>query len=226
MVQCYRGSSWCLTSCSSASACEVANSVLLESALPLVIFESQHFPPSTASARGVVLCPHDHFLYLWSHWYLAAASVAITASWGTRRAGSSILPGIPWAAGSATAGGGFGWGEPMLHRYPCHVHCKVHRLSHCRVGGVMGPSVAEGMGSQASWPTLPDAYGCHGGWGDGVTCVTSPATAKFSGAAGSAAAGGNPGLQAPPHCSPSSTPSMGSSPPTFRCTEVWNSPAP
>ena len=95
VVQCYCGSLWCLVICSSASAFEVANSSVLDSALPLVISESWHFSPSAASVRGVAPCLPYHFLCLRVCWCLAVATVTGIATWGTRMKGFSAASGNP-----------------------------------------------------------------------------------------------------------------------------------
>ena len=98
-------------------------------------------------------------------------------------------------------------------------------------GGVAGPeswvaSMADGTGSQVLLPPCPVPCGCghHCSWKAGYVCAAFPDATGFSGAAGSATAAGGPGSQAH-NCSPCSISSLCSSPPTFRCTDVWNSPS-
>lgn len=59
--------------------------------MPLILFESLHFPRSIASVRGVALCIHYCFFCLWGHWYLASASVTAAAAWGPWMVGSSLI---------------------------------------------------------------------------------------------------------------------------------------
>ena len=72
---------------------------------------------------------------------------------------------------------------------------------------------------------IPCGCGCCCSQEAGVMCAASPAVTGFSGAAGSATVAGSRDYK---HhlCFPlSSASSVCSSPPTFRCTNVWNSPA-
>lgn len=89
------------------------------------------------------------------------------------------------------------------------------------MGGVMG---ASGAGEMVSGCTSTAAG--HPQLASGqVMGATSPPGAGFFEAVGSAATPGGPGSQAQPPQSPSVASSVCSSPPSFRCIDVWNSPA-
>ena len=89
--------------------------------LPLVIFESWHFPPSTTSLRGVAWCPCCPCLCLWGHWYLSAASVSGIPAWGTGMASPSATSEVSCVASSAAVGGGWRGGRSQGSRCLCHV---------------------------------------------------------------------------------------------------------
>lgn len=135
----------------------------------------------------------------------------------------------------------------------CGLHClgwvRKRLEEACRELGVTGTSATPGVvrftvpplqGGKLEWwvPLQGGGWGCrshcfpflcghqhHCGQEAGVICATSPDAAGFSRVVGSAVMAGGPGLYALPMLFTSSTSSMCSSPPIFRCTDVWNSPA-
>ena len=80
--------------------------------LPLVIFESCHFPPSTVSVRDVALDPYCHRCCWWGTSEIAGSSAVCSSlgmggrEWnGTGVAGVSALTGVVGAAAGGSGGG-------------------------------------------------------------------------------------------------------------------------
>lgn len=84
---------------------------------------------------------------------------------------------------------------------------------------------ASGAGEMVAGPTSTAASHPRLASGQEVVGAASPPAAGFFEAVGSAATPGGPRSQAQPPQSPSAASSVCSSPPSFRCMDVWNSPA-
>ena len=155
--------------------------------LPLVVSlcDNPFFPPSTASARGLALCPYCCFLCLRAGFCLAVASVAAVvgvASWGAQMVGTCTTSGVAWVTDSAST----------ISRF-------------VRFMGTA--SWVWGLESQVplqleGWSERPDCLSCPVlssgvcccSQGTRVVCMASPATPGFSGATGSPLVLGGDGI--------------------------------
>lgn len=188
------------------------------------MFENQHFP-LTASGRDGIWCPHySYFCFLGCGFLPAAAIADVTGvtTWGSRTAGTSTLSGASWVAGITITGGQGAGGARVL--------------SILEVVRFMGATAADRDLDLQAPPHLK-----------GQDYSPTAAAAQLPVAVSTAGVGrphvsltlllpgflGEAQLLQPEfgdhrHCLHSSTISASSiyfSPPTFRCTDVWHSPA-
>lgn len=173
-------------------------------------------------------CPNYHCLCLRGHYCLASATAR-----GTGIVGSSLKSMIPWVTSSSSlAGRGRGLGKCHGHEGASTVYDAVSFTGFTEGGWGVGnwsvdASVADGQGLRllCCW-AFTCGHGCHHCQEARVGYTAFPTTPGFFGSVSSAAIARGPGLQAPPQLFSCFYLSTYSSPPTFRCGEVWNCPGP
>ena len=190
----------------------------------LVIFEIWHFPPSTTSLRGDACCPCGLCLCLWSPWCFAAEGVPGIAAWVTGMVWTFTPSKISRMAGSDFAEWEtMRWGTGVW----CPCCCCIVRFTGAAVGGLdfgclhgwRDKATGHADAIQFLWAGTPLKLGglcCVGclpwsywnSWGCGYICHN-----WRSGMAGASSS------------VPSPASSVWLSPPTFKCTDLWNSPA-
>ena len=154
--------------------------------LPLVIFESWHFPAFTSSLRGVPLCLPYYFLFPQGPYFFFPARATVI----TGMMGSFPVSRIPWVTGfSVWVKRMMGVGEPGLcMSLLCLVLHKVHGPCHCRwwsgKARFQGPLPLPPSYLWLSAPFVQDAR---------VVCTTLPVATEFSEAVDSGIVRG-PGL--------------------------------
>ena len=143
-------------------------------------------------------------------------------------AGTSTVLRIAWAESTTMIGEGGRYAGSWGHGCLCHIWgCWV--MDATTVGGgarVAGATIAGGMGSQVPLLLLLIPCGSVASCTQeaGVTCTPSLVATGFSWASGLAAVAGRPGFRAPPLLFPWFCLLCVFSSPTFRYTDVWNSP--
>lgn len=147
--------------------------------LPLVIFESCHFPPSVVSVKDVALDPHCHRCCWWGTSEIAVSSaVCSSLRMGRERVkrnrGRRCLC-LDWGCGAAAGGSGGGEAESWC---PCSLRNRVAGLAAAAFQLLVG------------WGCCDQAIR--------LLCATSAAVTGFSRALGPAVVARRSGLQVLP----------------------------